>query len=400
MVGGAARLGEVEPRERAGAQTGRRYEYQYERTARASLDLLVDSPKQVCVYCDWHDDYVMEVGDPPTRYVFHQVKGRSSSQGPWTFSEFFGVRKKKSKGQSKTPPTAKLDAIVPRMLLHRTNFGENCAGLVFVTNAGLDASLSGFIEAIGKVDAEGDLSGEECVAFQHLVRGYISATPPLVPSATALFRCLSMLKVFTDQGQLENADAGILEIADLAIEFSEIDLMQRQAKQIARELVSQVRVKVAHSTTVVPVPDGQLKHDKGIATPDLLNILSLSAQAYEQLKAGTSRDTVKTLSRLHRYCLKHAMEPYLMQICEFKTRWDVWRTVERHFIGSADYLLLERKARDVIKANLTIDEIVAEAKDIAKQFASITATRLTPECVLGLIFSLAAQSEARPGVQV
>jgi len=80
MVGAAARLGEVEPRERAGAQTGRKYEYQYERTARASLDLLVDSCKQVCVYCDWHDDYVAEVGDSPTRYVFHQVKGRSTSQ--------------------------------------------------------------------------------------------------------------------------------------------------------------------------------------------------------------------------------------------------------------------------------------------------------------------------------
>ena len=36
------RLGHVEPRERAGAQTGRKYEYQYERTARAAFDLLAD----------------------------------------------------------------------------------------------------------------------------------------------------------------------------------------------------------------------------------------------------------------------------------------------------------------------------------------------------------------------
>jgi hypothetical protein len=40
MVSGGPRLGQVEPRERAGAQTGRKYEYQYERTARAALDLL------------------------------------------------------------------------------------------------------------------------------------------------------------------------------------------------------------------------------------------------------------------------------------------------------------------------------------------------------------------------
>ena len=57
-------------------------------------------------------------------------------------------------------------------------------------------------------------------------------------------------------------------------------------------------------------------------------------------------------------------------------------------------MLLERKAHEVLKAGLTIEGIVPEAKDIAKQFAGITATLLTPEHVMGLIFSLAAQSEA------
>ena len=84
------RLGEVEPRERAGARTAQRYEFQYQRTARATLTLLDDASDHVCVYCDWHDDYVIEVDAQPTRYVFHQVKGRSSSRPPWTFSEFFG----------------------------------------------------------------------------------------------------------------------------------------------------------------------------------------------------------------------------------------------------------------------------------------------------------------------
>ena len=37
IMSGPPRLGQIEPRERAGAQTGRKYEYQYERTARAAL---------------------------------------------------------------------------------------------------------------------------------------------------------------------------------------------------------------------------------------------------------------------------------------------------------------------------------------------------------------------------
>jgi hypothetical protein len=57
-------------------------------------------------------------------------------------------------------------------------------------------------------------------------------------------------------------------------------------------------------------------------------------------------------------------------------------------------VLLERKAHEVLKAQLTMEKIVGEAKSIAKQFAALTTTPLTPEHVMGLIFSLAAQSEA------
>ncbi len=111
------RLGEIKPRERAGAQTAQRYEFQYQRTARAALNLLDDTQEHVCVYCDWHDDFVIEVGTPPTRYVFHQVKGRTSSKGPWTFPEFFGVQHKKGAKPATKPPAVSGNAIFPLMLL-------------------------------------------------------------------------------------------------------------------------------------------------------------------------------------------------------------------------------------------------------------------------------------------
>jgi hypothetical protein len=394
MVSAGTRLGQVEPRERAGAQTGRKYEYQYERTARASLDLLADTAKHVCVYCDWHDDYVVEVGDPPTRYVFHQVKGRKSSQGPWTFNEFFGVLMKKAKKPSKKPATVKLDAIAPRMVVHHKIFNDNCAGVAFVTNAGLDPALSEFLEAIGRSADAGALPEDARTAFEHLARAYVAADPPLAPSADALFAWLRGLTVRTDQGNLEDGDAALLELAGVVVDYSEIDLRLLQAKQIAREIVNRVRTKVGHCTTVVPAADGQLRQDKGIVVTELLRELSLSADAYEELKAGASRETVKTLSRLHRFCLKNQLGASIVPICGFKAQWDIWRTIERHFLKSADYVLLENKANEVLKAGLTLEQMVAEAKAIAKQFDGIPATPLTPEHVLGLIFSLAAQSEA------
>jgi hypothetical protein len=394
MSSGGPRLGHLEPRERAGAQTGRKYEYQYERTARAALDLLAEDAKHVCVYCDWHDDYVVETGQPPTRYVFHQVKARKSSQGPWKFSEFFGVQMKKSATPAKSPPAVSTDAIVPLMLLHHRNFGDSCAGLAFVTNAGLDPGLSNFLQAIGNAPDIASLPGDARIAFQHIASGYAATTPPLASSEADLFIWLRGLTAHTDRGQLEDQDAALLELADVVVNYSEIDLLQRQAKQIAREIVNQVRRKVAYSTTVVPASDEQLRRDKGLVVTEILSVLSLSTEAYEQLRAGQGRDTVKTLSRLQRFCQKHGMNDHLVQICEFKALWDTWRTTERHFVSSADFMLLEKRARDLLANGLTVEKAVAEAKDIAKQFQNVTATPLTAEHVMGLIFSLAAQAEA------
>jgi hypothetical protein len=394
MVSGGTRLGQVEPRERAGAQTGRKYEYQYERTARAALDLLSDGAKHVCVYCDWHDDYVAEIGGTATGYLFHQVKGRKSSQGPWKFSELFGVSKKKDAKPSKKPPPVSPKAILPLMLLHHKNFGDNCAGLAFVTNAGIEPAASQFLDAIGRSNSEAELPEEEAIAFQHIARAYLTANPPLATSTAELFKWFRGLLIHTDQGMLDDSEAALLELSNVVFNYSEIELVQRQAKQIAREIVSHVRGKVAHSTTVVPASDKQLKRDKGVVVTELLNVLSLSAQAYEQLRAGAGPEAVKTLSRLQRFCQKKKIEHLLVNICGFKAQWDIWRTIERHFLSSANYMLLENRANDVLKAGLPIDRVVAEAKDIAKQFADIASTSLKPEHVLGLIFSLAAQSEA------
>jgi hypothetical protein len=394
MVNGGTRLGEIEPRERAGAQTGRKYEYQYERTARAALNLLADGLKQVCVYCDWHDDYVIELDESPSRYEFYQVKGRNTSRGPWGFGEFFGVGMKESKTPLKKPASVKTNAVVPLMLLHHCNFRDNCAGLVFVTNAGLDPKLSKFLEMLSSAGTVTMLPDGARIAFDYIAQAYTAAATPLAPSASDLFAWLRGIKVHTDQGHLESADAALLELADIVVEYSEIELLQRQAKQIAREIVNRVRRKAAHNTTTVPTSDERLRSDKGIVITELLRELSLSTEAYEELKAGAGSDTVKTLSRLQRFCTKRGLEAHLVHICDFKARWDSWRTIERHSLRSADYVLLERKAHEVLKAQLTMEKIVGEAKSIAKQFAALTTTPLTPEHVMGLIFSLAAQSEA------
>ena len=85
---------------------------------------------------------------------------------------------------------------------------------------------------------------------------------------------------------------------------------------------------------------------------------------------------------------------FIVTISQFKARWDIWRTIERHNVSSTDFLLLENRANEVLKGELTLERVVAEAKDIARQFERVGVTPLTPDDVMGLIFSMAVQSEA------
>jgi hypothetical protein len=388
------RLGQVEPRERVGSQTSRKYEYQYERTARAALDLLADGTGHTAVYCDWHDDYVIETGNPPTRYVFHQIKGRTSSQGPWKFREFFGVPMRSATSPTAKAPAVEPTAIVPLMLLHYGNFQDNCAGIAFVTNTGLEKALHKFLTSLQSCTKIADLPDDTCNAFNHLASAYANAAPPLASSPDRLFEQLRALTILTDQGRVDSANPNLLEIADVIVEFSEIDLTQRQSKQIARDIVDLVRGKVAHTATAIPTSDDQLRCDKGIVIEDVLARLSLSVRAFTALRSGTNSDLVRKLSRLQRFCLETGYDEHLESICEFKSKWDAWRTIERHSLAGSDYVLLVQRAHQVIQGKPTLSQVVADAKDIAKQFAHIGASPLSPEAVLGLIFSLAAQTES------
>jgi hypothetical protein len=94
---------------------------------------------------------------------------------------------KTSAAPANSPPAVSTDAIVPRMLLHHQNFGDSCAGLAFVTNAGLDAGLANFLRAIGNAP---DIASLPADARKHVVRGYAATTPPLASSEADLFTSL------------------------------------------------------------------------------------------------------------------------------------------------------------------------------------------------------------------
>ena len=100
---------------------------------------------------------------------------------------------------------------------------------------------------------------------------------------------------------------------------------------------------------------------------DLLKVLSLSQAGYDALKRGESKDTVKTLSRLQRYCRDHGLEDVVAQVCRFKADWGIWRTIERHFILSVNYVLLVQRARGILLGGFDMTRMIEEAAVIGER---------------------------------
>jgi hypothetical protein len=156
-------LSNVLPREVRGGRTGGLFEYQYQQAAAEALELLAD-PTLAFVYCEWHDDYVVECS--LGTYGFHQVKTRKKSLGPWTVLDIFGA--KKPKGRSKKPPPANSPSIFSRMLENSASFGTRCARFSFVSDNGVESSLEKLLEAVQLVARHDDLADEEKKAFEQL----------------------------------------------------------------------------------------------------------------------------------------------------------------------------------------------------------------------------------------
>jgi hypothetical protein len=400
------RLGDVAPSDKVGPLTGRQYEYQHEQTTMGALEMLAQHDRH-CVYCEWHDDFVVEVNpDISLRYHFHQVKSKSLSQGPWSFHELFGVSAPRARRKGARPTTNNAkpkaivvgeDAILHRLLTHDGAFGMACGGLMFVTNAGIDPIAQKLLDGVASASSLSDLATDARDLFDHLVRGYCTGLPPRVPSPDALFGFLKRFAVASEQGSLR-ADAALNDICDRVFEYSEIDLKTYERKQIARQLVQLIRAKATDTSVRLPVDEATLRSKKGIVVAEVLAVLSLSHEGFLALKqAGAGKDLVRTLSRLERFCRTSGLEQFTSQICAFKAKWDVWRTKYRHQLADADHMTVLSKAREILAATKTPADVVRLAKEAAE---ALTPTlpggiRLAGDEMVGLVFSLAADAEPK-----
>ena len=384
-------LHEVEPREQAGAGTGALYEYQYHQAAAEALSLLSDA-NAVCIYCEWHDDYVTETA-PGECYSFSQVKTRS--KGPWTLAAFFGLGKR---WRSASPPPANAGSIFDHLWDHTQKFGHRCIGFVFVTDAGIVAEFEALLAGTKAAPSADGLEEQVRTTFASLRQALAQTFQGITDES--LFEFLSRLHVREGVGTVRDLPGCRILIANRILEASEVDLRISEAKKIGADLVAAARQRSHVTLQTLPPTAEDLRVAKGLVIDNVLRLLSLSTEGYRQLKAG-GRQSVLALSRLHRLCRRNDVpEALVPDLCRYKMEWAAWWMVQRDRVDESDYLALKSECADLLRAHssggLSFDKIVEQAKALADKYrASLTASEpLTGELVVGFIIALAVEAEA------
>ena len=381
---------EIEPREQVGARTGDLYEYQYHQAAAEAFGLL-DDKELVCLFCEWHDDFVLEAATGA--YCFCQVKTRKSSKGPWKLRDFFG-----NKLPRKTRPVAaEVNTPFARLREHLKTFNSRCDKLVFVTDNLIEPEFLDILDAAKTSADSSDFAPEAARVYNRLRDSLTLAFDDL--DDTGLHGFLKRLEVRHGEGRVGELDDCLVIIASRILALSEVDLLMSQAKKMGADVVSLVRKKSHLVVNEMPPDIVTLRAAKGLVLDDVLRLLSLSPEGYRQLRRG-GRESVVELSRLQRICLRSDVdENVIPELCRFKADWDAWWLEERHNIDPLDFSVLKNECATALHAHsegaLSFGGLVDQAKALAGKYQTklTSSTPLSADLVLGFVFWLATRAE-------
>jgi hypothetical protein len=397
-----AKLFEVEPREQVGPATGNLYEYQYHQAAAGSLNLIEKTDTAACIYCEWHDDYVLE-SESDGRYTFVQVKTRSN--GPWTVAEFFGLGKLNSKTGLRSVRKPKANSqvqsrkasIFSNLWDHTKKFGDLCNRFVFLSDVEMSDELRMLLDDSKGCAAPSALPAPSQTLFKSLL-GSLAPTDSSI-TETTLFAFFQKLYWQLGIGTTKNVEDAKLVIVDRIIKASEVDLHWSEGRKMGTDLVNIVRSRSHLVLNTLPSNAAQLRAQKGLVVTDVLKLLSLSEEGFRLLKEGAG-DAVKTLSRLQRFCQRRSIADSLIpQFCELKTLWSAWWLKHADMVDKADYIAFKTDCLELLQGHsngvVSIVDLGAHAKDLAKKYTPIfnPLEKLSAEAVMGFIISLAVDAE-------
>lgn len=311
------------PRETVGRITVSRFRMQFQAAAFAALEIL--SGKDVDrVYCDYHDDFVVRrIVGGVVEYHFFQVKTKGKAHQQWDVAEVFAL-KKKGALDSEEKLEAIRNSIAGKLFLHTIEFGGQCREVTILSNVHFDQDVHDVVTDLVAGASSKKYVAQLIAKFAEIIAPGKIMSPKEVETAR---------KKLSLQGNVQHIGETLENFASSALnaiwKHSEIPLHQHEVERIANSLVTLVEKKSCASISGLSKSDIDLA--TGVGLEDLLNVLSISTQVYQNLLDGGDPAAIKTASILQRK-LKEvgASDAMIETASRLKGSWDVWVRKARH----------------------------------------------------------------------
>ncbi|MGP9687201.1 dsDNA nuclease domain-containing protein [Halomonas sp. AOP25-F1-15] len=383
------RIHEVAPRENVGRDTIARYQAQFRGAAFECLSLLEDEELDR-VYCDYQDDFVSRLNlNGDHIYNFYQVKTKKKLNDQWSVNDILGMRK----SARKADPSKIASSYLGKLLVHTIKFNNSCGRVVFLTNIHFDDDVENLREAID--------NGSENNHYKLLLENFNESLCPDSPITDEIvIERVKKLQLKSNTPYLNPEDNTFFALArDTIYKYSEIDLQHSECEGIINNLVSLVERK-SFGKLIEDLDESELDEAAGIGLLEMLDILSISKEAYRHLKSSGDLRAIKNASIIHRIMSKAgASERMIEYVSDCKVRWDIWFRDKRHTIPEFDlnFILdeIEANAFGWTNSKESIKELKGRIRGV---FSSLEdeglATTLNEDLLLGAVFSTLVRGSA------
>jgi Cap4 dsDNA endonuclease len=383
-------LAEVTPRETSGRDTIARYQAQFRAAAYECLSILTGKTIDR-VYCDYHDDFVSREAIGEKRlYHFYQVKTKEKRNYQWKRLDIFGMPKKKT-----IDPEKVVESFAGKLILHTVRFKNSCGNVVFLTNIQFDDEMEGVAAAL----EAGDFTNE---TLKLLIGSFNEAFIEGVPlDATSIQKHLGRLSLRPGIEYLHPQAKDFEALArDAIFNYSEVDLEHLECEEIIRNLVGLVERK-SFQDAIAGMSESQLDDIAGIGISDMLEILSISKGAYQQLIDGGDPTAIKSASIIQRKLTQAGAGDEIIEYCsKWKVQWDIWFRDKRHMLPEFElnFLLddLNNIKNMLATGKVSLQDLQSQIESLwTKVFDKGLSGTLSKDLLMGGVFSALVRSEAQ-----
>lgn len=384
------KLHELTPTENAGRSTIGRYQAQFRAAAYECLSILSGNSIDR-VYCDYHDDYVSrETVDGQTIYHFYQVKTKSKRNYRWSKREVFGLYSRKPQ-----EPESIRNSFGGKLLVHTVRFNKSCGNVVLLTNVHFEDSIEEVITSLDKDEFE---NSEIQFLIQNFNEAFVDGTPL---DESSIHLNLKKFGIKPGFSIVDPNDSTLSAMARQAIyRYSEVELEFVECEEIIHSLVNLVEEK-SFATEINELDQSAFDDAVGIGISDLLDILSISKGAYDQLSQGGDPKAIKSASIIQRKLQEANASDEVIEYCsKAKVDWDNWYRSKRHSVPEFELAFLDGRLRDIQRDWQQAKVSFADLESVIDSLWSEIDTKkiaktLSRELLLGGVLSALVRSESQ-----